>query len=61
MTEEELRQHLYELSYALDSYSVDENYDALRKTHYDNIEWMKDHGLLDEYYKSFLDYLRGSK
>jgi hypothetical protein len=51
MSEEELKQHLYELSYALDSQSAGKNYAALRRTHYDNIEWLIKNGLAEEYYK----------
>ena len=51
MSEEELKQHLYELSYALDTYSAEKDYVALRKAHYDNIEWLHKHGLTDEYYE----------
>ena len=51
MTEEELKKHLYELSLALDKYSAGKDYVALRRTHYDNLEWIQNHGLTDEYYK----------
>lgn len=51
MTEEELKQHIYSLSLALDTYSAGKDYAALRRTHYDNIKWLNEHGLTDEYYK----------
>lgn len=50
MTEEELKDHIYELSYALDTYSAGKDYVALRRTHYANIEWLQEHGLTNEYY-----------
>lgn len=50
MTEEELKDHIYELSEALDRYSARKDYVALRRTHYENIEWLKEHGLTNEYY-----------
>lgn len=51
MSEEELKQHIYELSYALDNYSAGKDYVALRRTHYDNIKWLHKHGLTEEYYE----------
>ena len=50
MKEEELKQHIYELSYALDNYSALKDYVALRRTHYNNIEWLQKHGLVEEYF-----------
>ena len=61
MTEEELKQHLYELSYALDSYSVGKDYIALRRTHYDNINWLQEHGLADEYYNVLFAHIKAEK
>ena len=51
MSEEELKQHLYQLSSDLDRFSAGKDYVALRKTHYDNIEWLHKNGLTNEYYK----------
>lgn len=50
MTGEELKQHIYELSYALDTHSAGKDYIALRRTHYNNIEWLQKNGLTEEYY-----------
>lgn len=50
---EELKQHIFELSYALDSQSSGKDYVALRNTHYDNQIWIHDNGLQEEYYKYF--------
>ena len=50
---EELKQHLFELSYALDSQSSGKEYKALRRTHYENQIWIRDNGLQEEYYKYF--------
>ena len=49
----ELKQHLFELSYALDSKSSGKDYVALRRTLYDNQIWIHDNGLQEEYYKYF--------
>lgn len=61
MTKEELLQHLYELSYALDNYSAGKDYVALRKTHYDNIKWLSKHGLTEDYYKVFFAHIQSDK
>ena len=53
MTNEELKKHIFELSYALDSQSAGKDYVALRSTHYNNIRWIRDNGLLDEFYDYF--------
>lgn len=58
MTKEELKQHLYELSYALDSQSAGKDYIALRRTHYDNIKWLQEHGLTEEYYKVLFAHIK---
>ncbi len=58
MTDTELKQHLYELSYALDAYSAGKDYVALRRTHYDNIEWLQKHGLTDEYYEVLFAHIK---
>ena len=50
---QELKQHLFELSFALDCQSCAKDYAALRDTHYDNMNWIIDNGLWDEYYKRF--------
>lgn len=55
---EELKAHLYELSYALDIYSAGKDYVALRRTHYNNIEWIKKHGLTDEYFDVLLAHIK---
>ena len=61
MSEEELKQHLYELSVALDYYSAGKDYVALRKTHYDNIEWLQKHGLTEEYYGVLFSRIKKGK
>lgn len=61
MTNEELLQHLYELSYALDNYSAGKDYVALRKTHYDNIKWLNDNGLTKDYYKVLFAHIQENK
>ena len=50
---EELKKHLFELSYALDSQTCEKDYVALRRTHFDNQIWIHDNGLQEEYYKYF--------
>lgn len=61
MTEEVLKQHLYELSYALDSQSAGKDFIALRRTHYDNIEWLQKHGLTDEYYEVLFNHIKAER
>lgn len=46
----ELKQHIYELSIALDMYSAGKDYVVLRRTHYNNLEWLHNHGMTKEYY-----------
>lgn len=58
MTESELKKHLFELSYALDNYSAGKDYVALRRTHYDNIKWLNDNGLTEEYYKVLFKHIK---
>lgn len=50
---EDLKKHLFELSFALDSQSAGKDFIALRKTHYDNVTWLHDNGLQEEYYQYF--------
>lgn len=52
-TEEELKQHIFELSLMLDSKSAGRDYVALRSTHYLNQQWLHDKGLQKEYYQYF--------
>ena len=52
---EEIKQHLFELSVALDYYSAGKDYVSLRKTHYDNIEWINNHDLGEDYYRVLLN------
>lgn len=54
----DLAQHLFELSFALDSLSAEKNYVALRRTHYDNQKWIHDAGLMEEYYQFFTKRLQ---
>ena len=61
MTEAELKQHLYELSYALDNYSAGKDYVMLRRTHYDNIEWLQKHGLTEEYYEVLFSHIKADR
>jgi hypothetical protein len=61
MTEKELKQHLYELSHALDRDSAFKDYTALRKAHYDNMEWLKKHGLEKEYYEVLFAHIKESE
>ena len=61
MTIKELKKHLYELSYALDNYSAGKDYVALRRTHYDNIEWLQKHGLTDEYYNVLFAHIKADR
>lgn len=61
MTEEELKDHIYELSIALDTYSAGKDYVALRRTHYANIEWLHENGLMDEYYNVLFAHIKKEK
>lgn len=58
-TREELINHIIELSFALDSQSAAKDYLSLRRTHYNNLQWIYDNGLNNEYYKYFLSELQG--
>ena len=58
---DELKQQLFELSFALDSQSAGKDYIALRRTHYDNIQWLHDHGLQEEYYQFWVEKLKEEK
>lgn len=51
VSKEELLNHIFELSSALDWYSAGKDYIALRRIHYNNIEWIHRHGLTDKYYQ----------
>ena len=53
-TTEELIQHIFELSFALDSQSAGKDYVSLRSTHYQNQKWIHDKGLQEEYYQYFI-------
>lgn len=55
---EELKNHLYELSYALDSFSARKEYEELRRTHHENIYWMENKGLEEEYYKVLFEHIK---
>lgn len=61
MTKKELKQHIYELSCALDIQSARKNYMALRRIHYDNIIWLREHGLIDEYYEVFCQHIESEE
>lgn len=60
-TEEEFKQHLFELSFALDSQSAGTDFLSLRRTHYLNQEWIHDNGLLEEYYQYFIKQIKGDE
>ena len=55
---DELKQHIFELSYALDSQSAGKDFPALRRTHYNKQIWLHDSGLQDEYYQYFVSQLQ---
>lgn len=61
MTEEELKDHIYELSEALDRYSARKDYVALRRTHYENIEWLQKNGLMNEYYNVVFAHIKNER
>lgn len=54
LKEEDLKRHIFELSFALDSQSAGKDYVALRNTHYQNQKWIHDNGLQEEYYQFFV-------
>jgi len=58
ITERELKDHIYELSEALDRYSAGKDYVALRRTHYENIEWLQKNGLTNEYYNVLFAHIK---
>lgn len=58
---DEINQHMFKLSVALDKYSAGKDYVALRKTHYDNIQWLQQHGLAEEYYKVLFADIKRSR
>lgn len=55
--DEELKRHLFELSLVLDSKSAGRDYVALRRAHYDNIQWIHNHGLSEEYYHYMVGHM----
>lgn len=55
----ELLNHIFELSFALDSQSAGKDFLSLRRTHYNNLNWIHENGLTDEYYKYFLEKING--
>jgi hypothetical protein len=54
LIEEDLKRHIFELSFALDSQGAGKDYVALRNTHYQNQKWIHDNGLQEEYYQFFV-------
>lgn len=50
---EQLKQHIFKLSFELDSQSAEKDYVALRNSHYNNQRWIHDNGLQEEYYQYF--------
>ncbi len=55
---DDVLQHLLELSCTLDKYSAGKNYMELRKAHYKNIEWIQNHGLTDMYYDVLFGHIK---
>lgn len=55
----ELLNHIFELSFALDSQSAGRDFLSLRRTHYNNLNWIHENGLTDEYYKYFFEKIKG--
>ena len=51
---DDLKRHIFELSFALDSQSAGKDYVSLRNTHYQNQKWIHDNGLQEEYYQFFV-------
>lgn len=51
---DDLKRHIFELSFALDSQSAGKDYVSLRSTHYQNQKWIHDNGLQEEYYQFFV-------
>lgn len=58
---EAIKQHFYEISYKLDKYSAYKDYNTLRKAHYDNIDWLKEHQLENEYYDALMKFIKEEK
>lgn len=58
---DDVLQHLLELSYTLDKYSAGKDYIELRKAHYKNIEWLHNHGLTDMYYDVLFGQIKDEK
>ena len=56
-----IKKQLFKLSYALDSQSAGKDYVALRNTHYENVQWLHNHGLSEEYYDYFVNRLQEEK
>lgn len=58
MNEEDLKRQLFELSFTLDCESAGKNYIALRNAHYNNVRWLHDNGLSEEYYHFFVNKMK---
>lgn len=58
MANNELINHYLELSLKLDQLSAQKDYEGLRKLHHDNINWMNENGLTDDYYQVFFNHLQ---
>lgn len=52
-----VKEKLYEVMFALDSKSANRDLVAIRKCHYDNMKWLHDVGLQEEYYQYFVKHL----
>lgn len=61
MKESEMINHIFELSFALDTQSAGKDFLSLRRTHYNNQKWIHDHGLQEEYYQFFIKMLQEDK
>lgn len=55
---EELKNHIFELSFALDTQSAGKDFLSLRRTHYDNQRWIHDNDMQEEYYQFFIQKLK---
>ena len=58
MNNDELLDHIFELSFALDTQSAGKDFLSLRRTHYDNQRWIHDNGYQEEYYQFFIKRLQ---
>jgi hypothetical protein len=58
---DDVLQHLLELSSTLDKYSAGKDYIESRKAHYKNIEWLHNHGLTDMYYDVLFGQIKAEK